>query len=201
MPLILNGSGKIHLGANKIAYIEIYQKEAYTIPIFIKDRNLTPIDCTDPDLWKLSVTAKWYKANVSYAVESPRAVNPEEADVSVHYPERPGALKPISIEVEALEYVFPQPKVPEELIVEFTNPEFGEGFIYIPENISSRTEATTPKLEDHKGWIGLNDRNSKELIINPVLLVVVTTTIERTNKLSGLKDINREPLGIIIRYQ
>lgn len=198
MPLILNGSGKIQLAGNKIAYIEIYQKEAYTIPIYIKDKNLIPIDCTG---WDLSVTAKWYKANVSYAVESPRAVNPEEVDVPVHYPDRPGPLRPVSIEVESLEYIFPQPTVPEELVVQFTRPEIGEGFIYIPENISSKTEATTPKLEDHKGWIGLTDRNTRELIINPVLLVVITTTIERTSNLSGLQDINREPLGVIIRYQ
>lgn len=205
MPLILLGSGQVQLASNKISYIEMYQNEAYTFPILIKDRNLSSIDCTG---WDLSISAKWYRARISYDSESPRSINPEGAKIPVHYPEQKGPDNPIFIEVEDLEFIFPQPNIPEQLIVRWTDPENGEGFLYVPKEISSRTEATTPKLENYKGWIGVGsccDRSTastpKELIINPVLLVVVTITITRTNELSGLLDITREPFGIIIRYQ
>jgi hypothetical protein len=70
----------------------------------------------------------------------------------------------------------------------FTNAANGEGYLYIPSNLAdgsgSPTSTPLPDLTDTISY-----------------LVIVTVTVTRTDSQSGLIDINREPIGFIMRYQ
>jgi hypothetical protein len=57
----------------------------------------------------------------------------------------------------------------------------GQGFIYIPSDIDGNIA------------LSVTDTDS--------LLTIVTFTVTRTDILSGLADVSREPIGLIIRYQ
>lgn len=166
MSLILTGAKQVTIAGTEMSCIEIYQNEAYTLPIFFKDAAGDPINCTDPALWTLAMSAKWYTANVTYTQGD--LINPGTTD----------------IDIQNLVLVDPQPTTPAGLTATFTDASVGEGYIYIPTDISSQTPETTPTIA-----------------ANPTVLVVTTMTVTRTDLLSGLADVSREPLGLIVRYQ
>ena len=90
----------------------------------------------------------------------------------------------VDIDIQNIVLISPQPTTPAALAAVFTTPATGDGYLYIPTTMSGTTGPTTP---------GLNDTTS--------LLAIVTMTVTRTDPLSGLTDVNREPIGLIIRYQ
>lgn len=86
-----------------------------------------------------------------------------------------------AIIINNLTLLSPQPAQPANLQAAFTTAASGLGYIYIPNDIDGGETLT------------VNDTTS--------LLSIVTFTVTRTDALSGLSDITREPIGLIIRYQ
>jgi hypothetical protein len=73
------------------------------------------------------------------------------------------------------------------LTAAFTNANAGVGYLYLGNNITGNGNST-PNVA-----LANNAANST--------LVIVTLTVTRTSNISGQPDINREPLGFIVRYQ
>jgi hypothetical protein len=91
-----------------------------------------------------------------------------------------------AIIINNLTLIDPQPAQPANLQASFTTvagntANIGQGFIYIPNDIDGNIA------------LSVNDTDS--------LLTIVTFTVTRTDILSGLADVSREPIGLIIRYQ
>lgn len=168
MSLILSGAKTVTIAGTQMSCLEIYQDEAYTLPFTFTDENGDPVDCTDPSLWTLNMSAKWYTATVTYT-----------GVVSTS----PSTVENINIGTD-LALVSPQPSQNPNLVANFTSASTGEGYIYIPNNMSGTTPETTPTIA-----------------ANPTVIVVCTLEITRTDLISGLTDISRDPLGLIIRYQ
>jgi hypothetical protein len=76
------------------------------------------------------------------------------------------------------------------LTAAFTTAASGIGYIYIPENLTGGTGSpnATPVIT-----LANNANNTT--------IVVVTTGVARTDALSGQTDYNREPIGMIVRFQ
>lgn len=76
----------------------------------------------------------------------------------------------------------------DQLEAAFVDVTHGKAYMYIPANLANGTGSPNPTpIPD------LTDADS--------VLVIVTLTITRTDDVSGLVDISREPIGFIVRYQ
>jgi hypothetical protein len=95
--------------------------------------------------------------------------------------------------ISGLTKITPQPSIgsgnySSGLTASYTNASNGQAYLYIPANLADGTGSPDPTpLPD------LTDTDS--------VLVIVTLKITRTDTLSGLTDISREPIGFIVRYQ
>jgi hypothetical protein len=76
------------------------------------------------------------------------------------------------------------------LTAAFTTPASGIGYIYVPATLTGGTGSPNPTPV-----ISLANSSANST------LVVLTLSITRTDPLSSLSDISREPIGIIVRYQ
>lgn len=76
------------------------------------------------------------------------------------------------------------------LTATFTTPSTGVGYLYIPANITGGTGSPNPTPT-----IALANSAAN------TTLIVVTMSVTRTNALSSLQDVSREPIGMIVRYQ
>lgn len=75
------------------------------------------------------------------------------------------------------------------LTAAFTTPATGIGYMYIPADLTGNVNGDgTPIIS-----LANNTANSA--------LIIVTMGVSRTDPLSSLTDFNREPIGIIVRYQ
>ena len=76
------------------------------------------------------------------------------------------------------------------LTAAFTTAASGIGYLYIPSNLTGGTGSpnATPTIN-----LANSGANST--------LVIVTMGVSRTDALSTLTDFNKEPIGIIVRYQ
>lgn len=75
------------------------------------------------------------------------------------------------------------------IVTAFTNANAGTGYLYLGNNITGTANTGIPNVS-----LANNAANST--------LVIVTLTVSRTsNSNVSLTDINREPLGFIVRYQ
>jgi hypothetical protein len=76
------------------------------------------------------------------------------------------------------------------LTATFTTAASGIGYLYIPANLTGGTGSpnATPTIN-----LANSGANST--------LVIVTMGVSRTDALSSLTDFNKEPIGIIVRYQ
>lgn len=93
-----------------------------------------------------------------------------------------------TIDITDLELDAPQPQTPGTLAAgKISGGSGGLGYIYIPSTMS--------------GGAGSPPTPTPTLVDNPSILIIVTLTVSRTDADSGSTDINREPIGIIIRYQ
>lgn len=91
-----------------------------------------------------------------------------------------------AIVINNLVLIDPQPSQPANLQASFTTvagntASTGEGFIYIPDDINGNISLSVTDTD--------------------TLLTIVTFGVTRTDVISGLDDISREPIGLIIRYQ
>ena len=123
--------------------------------------------------WTLSTAAKFYTAdNITYS-----SVVVDEINIG-------------NLTLDA-----PQPSTgvgtySANLTAAFTTAASGIGYIYIPENLTGGTGSpnATPVIT-----LANNANNTT--------IVVVTTGVARTDALSGQTDYNREPIGMIVRFQ
>jgi hypothetical protein len=76
------------------------------------------------------------------------------------------------------------------LTAAFTTAASGIGYLYVPSNLTGGTGSPNPTPTINLANSGANST-----------LVIVTMGVSRTDALSTLTDFNKEPIGIIVRYQ
>lgn len=84
----------------------------------------------------------------------------------------------------------PTPSAYSTLTATFTTPATGIGYLYIPATLTGGTGSPNPTP-----IISLANSAANTNI------VVVTMSVTRTDALSGLSNISKEPIGMIVRYQ
>ncbi len=72
----------------------------------------------------------------------------------------------------------------------FTTPATGVGYLYIPANLTGGTGSPNPTPTITLANSAANTN-----------IVVVTMSVTRTDALSGLANVSKEPIGMIVRYQ
>lgn len=174
MSLLLNGSKTVTIAGTEMQCIEIYTGESYTLPLYFTDTNGNPVNCTVPNNWALSTSAKFYNAaSVTYASNT-------------------------AITLGNLTLDTPQPSTgagtySANLVAAFTNASLGQGYLYIPSNLTGGTGSPNPTPT-----ILPPAQNTA----SPSTVVVVTLTVSRqSSSNASLADVNKEPIGMIVRYQ
>lgn len=121
--------------------------------------------------WTLSTSAKFYNVD------------------TVTYP------TPDTVDLGNLSLLSPQPSTgvgtyTANLTAAFTTPATGIGYLYIPADLTGGTGSPNPTPTISLANSGANST-----------LVIVTMGVSRTDPLSTKTDFNKEPIGIIVRYQ
>lgn len=122
--------------------------------------------------WTLGTSAKFYVAdNVAYNVDS------------------------TEVTIGNLTLTSPQPSTgagtySANLAAAFTVASTGTGYLYIPADLTGGTGSPNPTPTITLANSGANTN-----------IVVVTMSVTRPDIISGLTDVNKEPIGIIVRYQ
>ena len=171
MSLLLNGAKTITIAGTEMQCIEIYTGEAYTFPFQFTDSAGDPINCTLPSLWTLGATAKFYTAD-TIAYN----INNVATDINI------GNLTLNSPQPTASAY--------SALTAVFTSASTGVGYLYIPATLTGGTGSPNPTPTITLANSAANTN-----------IVVVTMSVTRTDALSGLSNISKEPIGMIVRYQ
>ena len=122
--------------------------------------------------WTVNTAAKWYTADIAYPSPGLTALNQDEIIIS------------------NLTLDNPQPSAGAyaNLTTAFTEADMGLGYIYVPVEITGGFGSPNPSPTPT-----VNDTTS--------ILVIITLDVSRTDELSGLINFNREPIGVIVRYQ
>ena len=172
MSLLLNGAKTMTIAGTEMQCLEIYTGEAYTLPLNFTYSNGNPANALVPNAWALSTSAKFYSVdNVTY---------PNEDEV---------VLGNINL-------LAPQPTTgpgtySANLITNWSNAAAGQGYLYIPADLTGGTGTgnLTPTVA-----LANSGANST--------LVIVTLQISKQSTAnSSLAEVNKEPLGFIVRYQ
>jgi hypothetical protein len=121
--------------------------------------------------WSLSTSAKFYSVD------------------TVTYPTLD------TVDLGNLSLLAPQPSTgagtySANLTAAFTTAASGIGYLYVPSNLTGGTGSPNPTPTINLANSGANST-----------LVIVTMGVSRTDVLSTLTDFNKEPIGIIVRYQ
>jgi hypothetical protein len=100
-----------------------------------------------------------------------------------------------TIDIGNLTLLAPQPSTgagtySANLTAVFTTPATGIGYLYVPANLTGGTGSPNPTPT-----IALANDSANST------LVVLTLAVTRTDGLSGLVDVSKEPIGVIVRYQ
>ena len=167
MSLLLNGAKTMTIAGTEMQCIEIYTGESYTLPLSFTDSNLSPINTTG---WTLTTSAKYYTAStVTYGVDTVTLGN-----LTLDAPQPSTGAGTYSANLTAA----------------WSNAAAGQGYLYIPTNLTGGTGSPNPTPEiDYS-----NNANNSHLVI-------VTLGVTRTDTTSSKVDYNKEPIGIIVRYQ
>ena len=165
MSLLLNGSKTMTIAGTEMQCIEIYTGESYTLPFTFTYANTSPIDCSG---WSLTTEAKFYNV------------------VTVTYPTIDEVV------LGNLSLLSPQPSAAgySSLDAAFTNAALGQGYIYLPAELTGGFGSPNPTPTINLANSGANST-----------LVIVTMGVSRTDILSSQTNFNKEPFGIIVRYQ
>lgn len=99
---------------------------------------------------------------------------------------------PTTVTVGNLTLNSPQPTASaySALTATFTTASSGIGYLYIPATLTGGTGSPNPTPTISLANSGANTN-----------IVVVTMTVSRTDALSGLTNVSKEPIGMIVRYQ
>jgi hypothetical protein len=175
MSLLLNGAKTMTLAGTQMQCLEIYTGEAYTFPINFTDQNGNAANANVPNAWAINATAKYYTVDtVTY--------NTSNTEVIL------GNLTLNNNQPNSANYT---------IVSDFNNRNAGTAYLYLGDDItgnglytsSGNSGITTPVVS-----LANNTSNS--------VLVVVTLEISKQSTISNtFADINREPLGFIVRYQ
>jgi hypothetical protein len=123
--------------------------------------------------WTLGTTAKFYVADtIQYSTATPNTI--VVGNLTLDTPQPSTGIGTYSANLTAV----------------FTTPATGIGYLYIPANLTGGTGSPDPTP-----IITLANSSAN------TNLVVVTMSVTRTDIVSGLVDVSREPIGIIVRYQ
>lgn len=174
MSLLLNGAKTVTIAGTEMQCIEIYTGESYTLPITFTDSSGNPINCTVPSLWTLSTSAKFYTAtDITYTSDT-------------------------SIVMGNLTLDAPQPSTGANsylpnLIAAFSNASNGTAYLYIPADLTGGTGSPnpTPTLVPP----------AQNTTANSVVVVITLQVGRASLSAPGKPDINKEPIGFIVRYQ
>lgn len=172
MSLLLNGAKTMTIAGTEMQCLEIYTGEAYTLPLNFTYSNGNPANALVPNAWALSTSAKFYTVDtVSYP-------NVDEV-----------VLGNITL-------LAPQPSTgagtySPNLIAAFSNAAAGTGYLYIPATLSGGSGSPDPTPT-----IGLANTTA-----NSTLVIVTLQISKQSTANASLAEINKEPLGFIIRYQ
>jgi hypothetical protein len=174
MSLLLNGAKTMTIAGTEMQCLEIYTGEAYTFPINFTDSGGNPANALYPNAWTLGNSATYYTVdNVVYSATS---------DVVT--------LGNININD-------PQPNAANyTLVADWVtgNAANGQAYLYLGSDMTGNglygnNGVTTPVI-----GLANNAANST--------LIIVTLTVTRESELNAsLDNVNREPLGFIVRYQ
>jgi hypothetical protein len=160
------------IAGTEMQCLEIYTGEAYTLPFQFTYANSAPINCTG---WTINTAAKFYTVDtVSY----PTADTVDLGNITLLSPQpSTGADSYANVSANGL-------------TAAFTSASTGVGYLYVPDKITggSGTPNPTPIIT-----LANNTANST--------LVIVTMAVTRTDPVSSKPDVNREPIGFIVRYQ
>jgi hypothetical protein len=174
MSLLLNGSKTTVIAGTPMQCIEIYTGESYTLPLSFTDSQGAPIDCTIPNTWSLTTSAKFYTAeNITYSGDNTQIVL--------------GNLTLDSLQPDTGAGTYSA-----NLVSAFSNAAAGQGYLYIPSDLTGNINGdNTPVLVPPAQNTATNS-----------VVVVVTLKIERESQINNsLVDVSREPIGMIVRYQ
>lgn len=159
--------------------ITIAGTEMSCIEIYTGESYTLPFTFTDSggnaincNGWTLGTSAKFYTANIDYSTVVTDVVT--VGNLTLDSPQPSTGAGTYSANLTAT----------------FTTAASGIGYLYIPSNLTGGTGSPNPTPVVALANSGANST-----------LVIVTMSVTRTDVLSGLVDVNREPIGMIVRYQ
>lgn len=172
MSLLLNGAKTMTIAGTEMQCLEIYTGEAYTLPLNFTYANGAPANALQPNAWALSTSAKFYTVD------------------TVTYP------NPDEVVLGNITLLTPQPSTgantySTSLISAFSNAAVGQGYMYIPATLTGGSGSPNPTPT-----VGLANNTA-----NSTLVIVTLQISKQSTANSSLAEINKEPLGFIIRYQ
>lgn len=172
MSLLLNGAKTMTIAGTEMQCLEIYTGEAYTLPLNFTYANGNPANALVPNAWALSTSAKFYTVD------------------TVTYPNVDEVV------LGNITLLAPQPSTgagtySPNLIAAFSNAAAGTGYLYIPATLSGGSGSPDPTPT-----IGLANTTA-----NSTLVIVTLQVSKQSTANASLAEINKEPLGFIIRYQ
>jgi hypothetical protein len=172
MSLLLNGAKTMTIAGTEMQCLEIYTGEAYTLPLNFTYANSNPANALVPNAWALSTSAKFYSVdNVTY----PNADEVVLGNITLLAPQPSTGSGTYSA----------------NLVANWSNAAAGTGYLYIPANLTGGTGSPNPTPNIALANSGANST-----------LVVVTLQISKQSTANtSLAEVNKEPLGFIIRYQ
>ena len=172
MSLLLNGAKTMTIAGTEMQCLEIYTGEAYTLPLNFTTSNGNAANALVPNAWALSTSAKFYTVdNVTY----PNADEVVLGNITLLSPQPStgaGTYSP-------------------NLISAFTNASIGQGYLYIPAGLSGGSGSPNPTPT-----VALANNTA-----NSTLVIVTLQVSKQSTANASLAEINKEPLGFIIRYQ
>lgn len=172
MSLLLNGAKTMTIAGTEMQCLEIYTGEAYTLPLNFTYSNGNPANALVPNAWALATSAKFYTVdNVTY----PNVDEVVLGNITLNVPQPttgPGTYSA-------------------NLVANWSNAAAGQGYLYIPADITGGTGTgnLTPVV---------NLANSGA---NSTLVIVTLQISKQSTANASLAEINKEPLGFIVRYQ
>jgi hypothetical protein len=160
--------------------ITIAGTEMQCIEIYTGEAYTFPFSFTDSggnpinaNGWTLGTSAKFYVADtVTYSTATPNSI--VVGNLSLNSPQPSTGAGTYSANLTAV----------------FTTAASGVGYLYIPANLTGGTGSpnATPVISLANSAANTN-------------IVVVTMSVTRTDALSSLPNVSREPIGMIVRYQ
>lgn len=172
MSLLLNGAKTMTIAGTEMQCLEIYTGEAYTLPLNFTYSNGNPANALTPNAWALATSAKFYSVD------------------DVTYPNVDEVV------LGNITLLAPQPSTgagtySANLVANWSNAAAGTGYLYIPADLTGGTGSgnLTPVV---------NLANSGA---NSTLVIVTLQISKQSTANASLAEINKEPLGFIVRYQ